>query len=387
MKTKFFKPKNIFLTVIFAAVLTLDLAAQKKPEALRFDVNADDLQVCGGENVVRESALGNPDEQREASKLRRQNPQSSKSQSPSDDSSGDRRRNDDLRNSQFCYLFRAYHANLLSGNFIGARNNRNEMVEIVRGQIDTFYKQRKDGKSFRIRLFETIIDFLRVGGNLAATIMNGERAKTILNAALGSVETGRTDFKRNFQVLQTQVLINKMNTKRALILTEITGDLDKPVGGLPSESYSWYAAKNDLRRYLLAGTFDDALDTLVEETGAAVSEAERNLRLVERRSVVREFTTEEADLTDRADSILGEIQTRVSADETDTDATAKLRGIVAELRQIPQFNLFFEGRKITQETTGKALYETLVDLRRALFSANDRAAVRTVEETIIRLGK
>lgn len=379
--------KNAVLLLLTYALFSATLVAQKKPNSVLLDTNTDDMQLCGGENAVSQSNLINPTQQQNAANT---NGQSNRNQTTqSDVSQTNSSRANNLRNSQFCYLFRAYHANLISGNFIGARNNRNEMIEIVRGQIDTYYKLRKDGRSFKIRLFETILDFLQVSGNFAATIMNGDRARRIVNAALGGVQTGRSDYKRNFQVLQTQVLINKMNAKRATILTEITGNLNKSVSGTPSDSYSWYAAKNDLRRYLLAGTFDDALDTLVEETGASVKDAERNLRLVEKRTIVTEFTEEQAGATEKANAVLTVFDTKIRALQPNTEdeqVREKLQKIVTQLRQIPQFNLFFSGRQINQQSKSKDLYDALVDLRRELFISNDRGAILTVEETIIRFG-
>lgn len=352
----------LFIGILFSSVLT----AQKRPESVPLDPNTDDDILCG---------------------VKTRN---------------DRKKSDgQLAGTRFCDLYAQYKQGIENYNSFqttrternlaglrSARDARNEMIELTRGQIDGFYKDRKDNRSKKIRVFETILDFLNIGGNLAATIMNGARGKTITNAALSSIETGRTSFNENFKVLQTQVLINKMNTRRAEILTEIVGNIDKvPTGELPSQSYTWYGAKNDLRRYLIAGTFDDALDTLVEETGSEVKEAERKLRQVEKRSLVTEFSEEDTQLVDDASEVLENLQTSITANADDADANEKLQNIVIRLREIPELGFFFAGRSITAQTSNKELYNAIIVLRREIFRRNERALMRTVEETVVKLGQ
>lgn len=278
-----------------------------------------------------------------------------------------------LIGSQFCVLFQSYNTNLNSGNLDAARDDRNVMIEIVRGQIDSFYKLRKDGRKSKIRWLQTILDFLEIGAAAAIAIMNGARAKTIAGVGIGALQGGRPVFNKNFEVLQTQVLINKMNTNRALILTEIYGNLDKPVRPTktqkPSDAYSWYGAKNDLRRYLFAGTFDNALDSQVKESGADVDKAERQLRRVEKRKIGNESSTELVDLSLDANEVLAVIDEKLrGADKDKENATQALKGILTELDKTPVFESFFKGKKIKSDSDGKAIYKALKDL---LFNKSD----------------
>lgn len=315
---------------------------QKIPTTLKLDADADDQQICSGQGKGY------------------------------------------LNGSQFCVLFRSYYSHLNSGNLDGAQADRNEMIEIVRGQIDIFYKERKDSRRFKTKVYQQILDFLEIGGALSIAIMNGERAKTIVGAAIGALQGGRTSYNKNFDLLETQVLINKMNTNRALILTEILGNIDKPVrDSTPSKAYSWYAAKNDLRRYLFAGTYDNALDTLVRQTGADVENAERNLRAVEERTIIREFTGDDTDLVKRSNDALGRIQEKLSANASDTDVAKVLKNILGKLNETSSFEAFFVGKKITAQSKSKEIYDALIELRRFLFTKDDRDSIRIVEKTIV----
>ena len=288
---------------------------QKKPISLKLDVDGDDLQLCGGQGKG------------------------------------------DIGRSQFCVLFRDYYSSLNAGNIEAAQIDRNEMIEIVRGQVDTFYKQRKDGRSAKIRIFQTILDFLQIGGDLAVTIMNGERAKTIVGAALSGLDSGNKAFDKNFQVLQTQVLINKMNANRAEILTEILTKKPQEVS-----QYSWYGAKNDLRRYLFAGTFDNALDTLVNESGADVSRAERVLRIVEARPIVTAANKNDEDAARKARPVKDAFEEALaSGDDTKIKAaTEKLQKIVDELDEDSDLNDLFTTEGISKTTAdGQKIYDAL----------------------------
>ncbi|HEX8395855.1 MAG TPA: hypothetical protein VF644_00275 [Pyrinomonadaceae bacterium] len=335
-----------FVLCLFAYSSSIGIVAgQKQPTSLKLDVNADDSLICSAQGKGY------------------------------------------LNGSRFCALYRSYYVHLNNGNLGGAQADRNEMIEIVRGQIDNYYKLRKDGRSSRIRFFHTVLDFLEVGGAAAIAIMKGERAKTITGVAIGALQGGRTSFNRNFEILNTQVLINKMNSNRAQILTEIYGNIDKPVRGKkPSDGYSWYAAKNDLRRYLFAGTFNNALDSLVNETGAEVEIAERQLRRVEKRIIVNEATKEQIDLTNEADEILTIIQGKLAGNDADKQsATEALKKILTELNKTEEFRSFFKERSITVESSGSVIYEALVLLMRD--NSDNEDLSQKIENIIIEKGK
>jgi hypothetical protein len=341
MNCKYLYLRNAVFLLLIAALFSTVLIAQKKPRSVKLDVDGDDRKIC----------------------------------------------REELSGSQFCEFFDTYERNK-NGNNIGkleARDARNEMIQLVRGQIDTFYKLRKDSRSSKIRVFQTILDFLRIGGDLAVTIMNGERAKTVVSAVLGGIDNGRTSFNKNFQILQTQVLINKMNANRAEIMTEIVGNLNKPIS-----EYSWYAAKNDLRRYLFAGTFDNALDTLVNESGADVANAEQELRNVERRTIVDEATPQGILQTDDFFDTLNALEANLADNNTRDDALTKLRNIVTQLEGVPRFKTFLNTKNVTAQSDGTEIVKGIRLLSRDLAAdnaADNSALTDQLERTVIKFGK
>jgi hypothetical protein len=348
MKFKHSSIKRTFFLLSFSVLLIFVYSSsagivfgQKKPTSLKLDVDGDDSKIC---------------------------------------------RRSDITNSQFCRLFRSYNRNISRNDFEAAQADRNEMIEIVRGQVDTYYKLRKDGRRFKINVFQTILDFLGIGGNLAATIMNGERAKTIVTAAVGSLGEGRGAYSKNFQLLQTQVLINKMNANRAQILIEIVGNIDKPVRGRkPSETYSWYAAKNDLRRYLLAGTFENALDTLVEETGADAESTEKKLRKFEKRTIVAEPSEKDLNRTDDYFTTLSQLEKALKSESTKTDATDTLKDIFDELVKEPKFKTFFKINFINRASSGNEIVKGIRLLLRQLDTDGEEELVQKVENIVIQI--
>lgn len=346
MKYNYLNLKNAVLILLAVLLFSSTLTAQKKPTALKLDVDIDDGQLC------------------------------------------DTQGKGGIRNSRFCALYRSYDSHINSGNFDAAQADRNEMIEIVRGQVDIFYKLRKDGRSSKIRVFQTILDFLRIGGDLAVTIMNGERAKTIVGAALSGIDTGHTAFDKNFAILQTQVLINKMNTNRAKILAEILASIDKPVrSDTPSNDYPWYRAKNDLRRYLLAGTFDDALDTLVKESGSEAKEAEDNLKTVEKKPIFGALPKGFLPDTRNATQIVNDLETNL----TDADPAVRenafkiLQQIVAALLEKGgTIKQFVEAENLGDDPDGAAIVQALVNVRSKLRrEADGRALINALDLTII----
>ena len=303
---------------------------QKKPSNLKLDVDMDDDGYCGKDSLNGKTQI---------------------------------------EKNQFCRLYALYEPNK-DGNAIGkatALNARNDMIDLVVGQVDTYFKLRKDGRRTKIRLYESILDFLRIGGELAVTIMNGERAKTIIGATLAGLDTGRTKFDKNFEILETQILVNNMIAKRARLLTEIIKNKDKPVrAAKPSDAYSWIQAKNDLRNYLLAGTFDDALDTLIKKSGADVVAAEKELALVTENDVFQ---------ARNANEILTDLEIGLGTDDTRPAATKALRAIVIAINnddEAAEIKSKLEAAGITATSEGDAILKALKKIRRDFNLLDDR---------------
>ncbi|MEO6589796.1 MAG: hypothetical protein ABIP06_10875 [Pyrinomonadaceae bacterium] len=313
---------------------------QKKPKTLKLDVDIDDRQLCSRSPV-----------------------------------NGVER----IANSQFC----DYHTQYNDPKLTEAQKKayRNEMIELVRGQVDTYYKLRKDGRKTDIRWLQMIFDVLEVGSSTAISIMNGERAKTVVGAALSGFQGGRTAFNRNFDILQTQALINKMTANRIEILLEIEAAKDQS-----TQDYSWYEAKNDLRRYLLAGTYSNGLDSLVKETGEEAARAERTLREVKNRPILDEVTEQNFTRMKSVNVILETLRKdSVSEDETKQEAARKiLRDIFIELDETAELKYFFKTKTITKDSKAKDLYDALVGLQRKFFTDDELLA--RIGDVIVKIG-
>lgn len=151
-------------------------------------------------------------------------------------------------------------------------NTRNDLIEIVIGQIDDHYRDYKNGIRKKNNFFQTILDILEVGASTTIDFIKGERAKTVIASALTGLKGGRSAFNKNFELRQLDVLINRMNTDRANVLVRIIGNKSEPAG-----KYRWLHAKRDLRDYYEAGTWGHALDSLISTTGGETQVAEKKV--------------------------------------------------------------------------------------------------------------
>lgn len=239
-------------------------------------------------------------------------------------------KNGTLSEDSYCEYYRAYKNNPNSND---AAKYRNKMLFIVKEQVDEFYNDYKNGRKVKTKWFQTILDILGIGLAFSGTVTNGQRAKTVIGAVSGSYLAGRNSVNDRFQLLQQQILINKMNANRLEQWTIIFGNMSKN-----AEDYPWESAREQLQQYFFRGNFDDALDSLVTETGADVSKAEQNLLGAVQKS---EYTTKLNNFQDyilpmqkKVDQILTDIDKVTSEISALTDETAK----TAKQEELKQLN-------------------------------------------------
>ncbi|HYV24810.1 MAG TPA: hypothetical protein VE969_06190, partial [Pyrinomonadaceae bacterium] len=158
-------------------------------------------------------------------------------------------------------------------NQAAAKLARNRLIGIGREQIDAMFNGyiKKDRK--KRALIQFVLDFLEIGAATAIGISNGERAKSVISEGLGALQATRTSLNKNFQLLERQILINKMAADRATILTGIYAKRDQD-----AIQYPWEDARADLRTYRDAGTIDGALINLSSQVGQQKEVAEAELR-------------------------------------------------------------------------------------------------------------
>lgn len=265
-----------------------------------------------------------------------------------------------LDHTEYCDFWRTYSNNRTNPDAVSrevARDARNELIKYVQGRVDRFYDDSVRKKKFDRALLQTILDFLEVGAATAVGITNGERAKEVIGIALTGLQGMRTSLNKNFDLLQTRILINKMRENRAEILMRIIGNMSKPVS-----DYSWLNAKNDLRQYLYAGTFSDALDSLAAETGDAAQDAETNLRIVSGDLVVLpEATSVNVDQARQANHVLDQLGQQLNSDSTKEAALAALKSILDELNKDAELRPLVGN--LSASNDGAAIINRIVEIR------------------------
>lgn len=295
---------------------------------------------------------------------------------PNDDTRLCNATNGPLKDDKYCIYYREYMKYELIDQQ-SARFYRNKMLFIVKEQVDEYYHDHKGGRKLKNKWFQTVLDILGIGAALAANITNGERAKSVIAASLGAFQAGRNSINERFQLLQFQILINKMTANRTDQWTKIYQSM-----ALNIDQYPWERARGDLQQYFFRGTFSDALDSLVDETGADVAKAKTTLA---------EFTDKEIKRTDQFFERIKNLDTALNATGTPENitraenATTCLKGLLTELQKEPRFKAFLDTKKTT---TGAEILKAIKDLSRDL-SAEDvdnKALIEKFENTIIDTG-
>jgi len=177
-----------------------------------------------------------------------------------------------IRDDTYCTLYLKYDENFATYP-ASAKAYRDRMIDLLKLQIDDFYDAHKSGRTVKTKWFQSFLDVLGIGLALSGNIVGGVRPKTVLAATAGAFQAGRNSVNDRFDLLKQQLLINKMNANRLNQWEAITKKK-----GLPVSEFGWEAAKAELQQYLFRGTFSDALDSLVDETGAHVDEAKKRVK-------------------------------------------------------------------------------------------------------------
>jgi hypothetical protein len=161
-----------------------------------------------------------------------------------------------------------YKTQVDGGHFDQAAMTRNQLMFLAIDQIDVnFYDFQKNTRKKRA-LFQTVLDVLEIGAKTAISITNGERAKSLIAEGLGFLQLSRSAVDKNFSLRETQILFNKMVSKRSQVLG---GMLTKSVNSV--EQYPFELALVDLINYYKAGTWEGALENLNIDTGDEAREA------------------------------------------------------------------------------------------------------------------
>jgi hypothetical protein len=276
--------------------------------------------------------------------------------------------------SEFCGYYTTYRDNV-DGDTAKAQKARNRMIDLVQTQIEIYYKSRKDNRKRLVSNLQMVFDILEIGSAAAAGIIKGTlRAKTVIAQALSGFQAGRTSLNKNYDILQTQVLINTMNTNRAEIALSIANSKKLDV-----DEYTWYRAKQDLTRLLNAGTFSDALDTLVKKTGEAAAKAEDNLKAA---------TEADVDTAGKANNAIVDLLDAFENPATKDNATKIARAALTALSDNPEIKAALDKRDppITISSEGKDIVEALFDIRGDFIVERKQNLAKLIDKALAEAG-
>jgi len=135
----------------------------------------------------------------------------------------------------------------------------------------------------------TAFDAVSLGVGFTTTIINGERAKTILGAVTTALTGARTSYEKNFYDDKTaSALVSQMTAERKEALVPILQGLSGAV-----EEYPLTTAIIDLNNYQFAGSIDGAL------AGIQKQAAEKDAKATRKIDQFRTFAFNPDDATDR----------------------------------------------------------------------------------------
>lgn len=240
----------------------------------------------------------------------------------------------------------SYNAAYESGDLDKARRLRNRIVERLMNMVDQNYFDFEDKLATRRDGENILFDLTELGAAAATTITNGERAKTIIAAALTGFKGGRKSIDQNvFRERTTEAIVAKMREGRAEIGESINNRLDASV-----ETYSLERAYGDVINYFYAGTLHSGLQRLAQDAGKDASAAEKG---AENAEDMRIATQDEFDASKQLRNKLRDLARDLRSDDEEKQASARgaIRGALTELNG---------GTAPPENATDKELLDALV---------------------------
>jgi len=251
--------------------------------------------------------------------------------------------------TEYLELIEKYNA-AEPANTAEAKQLRNKLIFETVLQLKASTSDYRKGKIKRNKLLQTIFDVLEIGAATAIAIMKGERAQTVTAHAITGFQAGRNSLNKNFKLLETEAVFNKLKALQADKLALVYERLDKDV-----VEFSWKDAKSMLRDYLDL----DITDAVVAITTTATNEknfAENRANNLKKLGISVGVTKAQYDLsaknfaTIRAiveqfpdDAPAGAAPPAIAAVATKRDEViAKLKGMYDLIVSIPKFNEILE---------------------------------------------
>ena len=172
--------------------------------------------------------------------------------------------------SKYCALYRKYKIDH-GVDEVGAKDDRDQMLDLIKLDLDANFKAITDGRVNKTRWYETLFDLLGITAAFGGEIIHGERVKAIIAGASGAAQTGRNTINKDFRLLENAAFVNQMKADRINQWTEVIKNKTKN-----TSEYGWDLAKGDLLQYYICGTFNNAMNSVVEKTGNNIATANAN---------------------------------------------------------------------------------------------------------------
>jgi len=163
-----------------------------------------------------------------------------------------------------------YEAAMDSNNLEMAKRWRDTMIGSIRRDIDSYYHLYEVQLASGRRNWSTFGDITSLAGVAAATITNGERAKTVISALVSFAVGSQTKIDKNiYQEKTIDVIVQNMRASRLRMDTLILDKMSK----LNAAQYNFNEAETDVRELFWAGTLQSGFLEMARAAGNDVTDA------------------------------------------------------------------------------------------------------------------
>ncbi len=249
-----------------------------------------------------------------------------------------------------------------------ARQLRDEVAYRLIRITDYNYFQFENDLYIKRASGSVLADIIDTGANLAATITNGERAKTIINASIIAFRGGRKSASIHyFQEQTADVLITKMQTARNRVLAEMLIQMrDKDVDKYPLD-----AALGDVIKYFYAGTLPRALQELKQDASIAAKQAKDEIEVIKGIKASPVPTEVDVEIATKAQAFLKTLDANLKDPNKKDDSTNKLKSIAKKLEAESKINGYLIRENTSTASEGQKIADTLKKIRKDINFAND----------------
>ena len=267
-------------------------------------------------------------------------------------------------------------------DLVKAKRLRDATVQRLIRVIDYNYFQFENDLYVKRATGSFLADAIDTGANLAATITNGERAKTIINASLIAFRGTRKSASISyFQEQTADVLITKMQTSRNRVLAEMLKQMKEQ----DVDSYTLDTALGDSIRYFYAGTLPRALQELKIDTSLQAKEAKDEVRKVKGLVELEPITKDERNL--KVESLLTLKKLEIAL-KTDREAAVKrIKSIVEAMKNDPTFKANLESNNVADSTKEEDIIKAIRKIKRDKSDADDVKGLDKLNKLIVEKGK